>query len=157
MRLPWPQIIDRYASLSVTQAFDGETIRKGHVYVAAPDHHLQLDGSRMRLVRGPRENFHRPSIDALFRTAAEFYGPRVAGVILSGYRDDGTAGLSAVKNAGGIAIVQDPKEATVPHMPQSALRNVKVDHCVGLAEMGLLLIRLATTRDIPMSAKAARS
>ncbi len=77
-----PEIIRRGAGISVAQGVDGETIRKGHVYVAPPDHHLQLDGTRVRLSRGPRENFHRPSIDALFRTAAEWHGPRVVGVVL---------------------------------------------------------------------------
>jgi two-component system chemotaxis response regulator CheB len=148
-----PEILRRTASLSVTHGVNGERIRQGHVYVAPPDHHLQVDGTRVRLTRGPRENFHRPSIDTLFRTAAECYGPRVAGVVLSGYLDDGTAGLDAVKGHGGIAIVQDPKEALAPSMPQSALRNVKVDHCVPLAEIGALLVRLATTRDIPKNKK----
>ena len=120
-----PEIIRRAASLSVAHAVDGERVRQGHVYVAPPDHHMQLDGRRVRLSRGPRENFHRPAIDALFRTAAECYGPRVVGVVLTGNLDDGTAGLHAVKSRGGIAIVQDPKDASVPAMPQSALRNVK--------------------------------
>ncbi len=144
-----PTLIQRVASLSVAHAVDGDTVRKGHVYVAPPDHHLQLSGTRVRVSRGPRENFHRPSIDALFRTAAECYGPRVVGVVLTGNLDDGTAGLHAVKSRGGIAIVQDPKDAVVPAMPQSALRNVKVNHCVPLAKIGPLLIRLATTHDIP--------
>lgn len=144
-----PELIHRTASLSVAHGVEGETVRKGHVYVALPDHHLLLDGTRVRVIRGPRENFHRPSIDTLFRTAAECYGPRVVGVVLTGYLDDGTAGLHAVKRHGGIAIVQDPKDAMVPAMPQSALRNVKVNHCVPLAKIGPLLVRLATTRNIP--------
>lgn len=144
-----PEIIRRAATLSVAHGVDGERVRNGHVYVAPPDHHLQVDGTRVRLSRGPRENFHRPAIDALFRTAADSYGSRVVGVVLTGNLDDGTAGLHAVKSRGGIAIVQDPKDALVPAMPQSALRNVKVNHCVPLAEIGPLLVRLATTRDIP--------
>ncbi|MGZ8920160.1 MAG: chemotaxis protein CheB, partial [Limisphaerales bacterium] len=148
-----PKIIRRTASLSVSHGVDGESVRKGRVYVAPPDHHLQIDGTRVRLSRGPRENFHRPSIDALFRSAAESYGPRVVGVVLTGNLDDGTAGLHAVKSARGIAIVQDPKDALVPAMPQSALRNVKVNHCVPLSEIAPLLVQLATTRDIPKSKK----
>ncbi len=144
-----PDILRRSASLSVANGVDGQPVRKGHVYVAPPDHHLQLDGARVRLSRGPRENFHRPSIDALFRTAAESYGPRVVGVVLTGYLDDGTAGLHAVKRHGGIAIVQDPTDATAPAMPQSALRNVKTDHCEPLSKIGPLLVRLAATHDIP--------
>ena len=148
-----PKIIRRTASLSVSHGVDGESVRKGHVYVAPPDHHLQIDGTLVRLSRGPRENFHRPSIDALFRSAAESYGPRVVGVVLTGNLDDGTAGLHAVKSARGIAIVQDPKDALVPAMPQSALRNVRVNHCVPLAKIAPLLVKLATTRDVPRSKK----
>ena len=150
-----PDIIGRATSLSVAHGVHGEGVRKGHVYVAPPNHHLQLEGTRVRLSRGPRENFHRPSIDALFRTAAESYGPRVVGVVLTGNLDDGTAGLHAVKSFGGIAVVQDPKNALAPAMPRSALRNVKVNHCVPLAKIGPLLVRLATTRDIPKSSKEA--
>jgi two-component system chemotaxis response regulator CheB len=146
-----PEIIRRTSALPVHHAVDGEKIHRGRVYVAQPDHHLLVNRSRVRVVRGPKENFHRPSIDTLFRTAAESYGPRVAGVILTGNLDDGTAGLYAIKSFGGIAIVQDPKDASAPAMPQSALRNVKVDHCLPLEKIGLLLIRLATTLDIPGS------
>ncbi len=143
-----PEIIQRAASLSVAHGRDGEKIRPGHVYVAPPDHHLQVKGLCVRLSRGPRENFHRPSIDTLFRTAAESYGSRVVGVVLTGSLDDGTAGLHAVKSHGGIAIVQDPKDALVPAMPQSALRNVKVDHCLPLSEIGAVLVRLAAKRTL---------
>lgn len=143
-----PQIIRRYASLKVEAGVDGEKIRHGHVYVAPPDHHLQLARGRVRLTRGPKENRHRPAIDTLFRSAAECYGPRVAGVVLTGYLDDGTAGLNSVKTCGGVAIVQEPTEAIAPAMPQSALRNVKVDHCLPLSEIAPLLVQLATTRTI---------
>jgi two-component system, chemotaxis family, protein-glutamate methylesterase/glutaminase len=149
------EIIRKSASMPVRHAVDGEKIQAGRVYVARPDHHLMVEGNRVRVVRGPKENFHRPSIDALFRTAAESYGPRVAGVILTGNLDDGTAGLYAVKNFGGVTIVQDPKDALAPAMPRSALRNVKVDHCLPLAKIGPLLIRLATTRNIPQGRKRA--
>lgn len=148
-----PQIIRKTASMTVAHGVDGERIRKGHVYVAPPDHHMQLDGTRVRLERGPRENFHRPSIDTLFRSAAECYGARVAGVVLTGNLDDGTAGLHAVKSHGGVALVQDPKDALVPAMPQSALRNVEIDHCAPLSELGAILVRLATTRDVPKGKK----
>lgn len=143
-----PEIIRKTSALPVRHGVDGEKILQNRVYVAPPDHHLMVDGNRVRLVRGPKENRHRPAIDALFRTAAESYGPRVIGVILTGYLDDGTAGLNAIKTHGGIAIVQDPKDATATGMPESALRNVQVDHCVPLAEMPALLIRLAKQRAV---------
>jgi len=148
-----PEIIRKNSALPVRHAVDGEKILQGHVYVSKPDYHLMLERGRTRVVRGPKENFHRPSIDSLFRTAAECYGPRVAGVVLTGNLDDGTAGLYAVKRLGGVAIVQDPKDALAPAMPNSALRNVKVDHCLPLTLIGSLLVRLAMTRDIPRGKK----
>jgi two-component system chemotaxis response regulator CheB len=148
-----PQILKRTSALPVSHGIDGARVRKGQVYVAPPDHHLQVDGIHIRLTRGPRENFHRPSIDALFRSAAECYGRRVVGVVLTGNLDDGTAGLHAIKCARGIAIVQDPKDASVPAMPLSALRNVKVNHCVPLVEIGPLLVRYACKRNIAKRGK----
>jgi two-component system, chemotaxis family, protein-glutamate methylesterase/glutaminase len=148
-----PEIIRRIATLPVRHAVDGERIIRERVYIARPDFHLMVKGSHVGVVRGPKENFHRPSIDTLFRTAAESYGTRVAGVVLTGNLDDGTAGLYAVKSFGGIAIVQDPKDASAPAMPRSALRNVKVDHCLPLVKIGPLLVRLATARAIPKNKK----
>jgi two-component system chemotaxis response regulator CheB len=148
-----PEIIRKTSAMPVRHGVEGEKILHGRVYVSRPDLHLMLNGNHVRVARGPKENFHRPSIDALFRTAAESYGPRVVGVVLTGNLDDGTAGLHAVKSLGGVAIVQEPSEATAPAMPRSALRNVKVNHCLPLAKIGPLLVHLATTRDIPRSKK----
>lgn len=148
-------IIGRNAALPVRNGIDGEEIVKGRVYLAAPDQHLQIEVGHVRLARGPRENRYRPAIDVLFRSAAEAYGPRVTGVILSGYLDDGTAGLNSVKTHGGVAIVQDPNDAAARDMPESALRNVKVDHCVPLAEIGPLLVRLSTAQRTPPKPKAS--
>ena len=149
------KIIGRDAALKVKNGVDGEKIERGQVYLAPPDQHLQMEGGCVRVIRGPRENRHRPSVDALFRSAAEAYGPRVTGVVLTGYLDDGTAGLNSVKTHGGTAIVQDPKDAAAPGMPESALRNVKVDHCVPLAEIGPLLVQLATSQSVRKRKKGA--
>jgi two-component system, chemotaxis family, protein-glutamate methylesterase/glutaminase len=127
------QVLDRHAKIPVKEATDGEPIRHGRVYVARPDRHLLLEERRVRVVRGPKQNRHRPALDPLFRSAAVAFGPRVIGVVLTGNLDDGTAGLRAIKNRGGLAIVQDPREALFAGMPQSALNHVDVDHVLPVA------------------------
>jgi two-component system chemotaxis response regulator CheB len=138
-----PAILDRVGQLKAVQAQDGLPIEAGHIYVAPPDHHLLVEHGRMRVVRGPKENRHRPAVDPLFRSAAQAYGPRVVGVVLTGTLDDGTAGLLAVKNCGGVAVVQDPNDALYPGMPRNALQNVDVDHTLPLGDIAPLLVRLA--------------
>src|SRR5689334_12118404 len=91
-----PTILGRDSKLPVTHAVDGEPITRGRVYVAPPDQHLLLEDKSIKLVRGPKENLHRPSIDALFRSAARWAGPRVIGVVLTGALDDGTVGMRTV-------------------------------------------------------------
>src|SRR5262245_18273074 len=137
-----PTILSRGGILPATHAIDGEAIRHGCVYIAPPDHHLVLERGYIRVTRGPKENRFRPSVDVLFRSAAYAYGPRVIGVILSGYLDDGTAGLWAVKDRGGLSVVQDPKNAFSPSMPRNALQQVAVDYCLPISEIGPLLERL---------------
>src|SRR3954466_2245939 len=92
-----PAILNRRGQLSAVHPRDGETIEQGRIYVAPPDRHVLLHRGTARVVRGPRENGHRPAVDPLFRSAAAAYGPRVIGIVLSGTLDDGTAGLLAIK------------------------------------------------------------
>lgn len=138
-----PQILTEVGSLPAFHPPDGETIQTGRIYVAPPDHHLLVNSGSIRVVRGPQENRFRPAIDTLFRSAAHTYGSRVVGVILTGYLDDGTVGLQAIKKRGGVAIVQDPNEAEYPSMAKSALRYVKVDYCLPLAQIADLLVQLS--------------
>ena len=116
--------------LPVVQAESGMVIENGHIYLAAPDHHLLLRESHIMLGRGPRENMARPAIDPLFRSAALQYGPRAIGVVLSGLLSDGAAGLTAIKQCGGVALVQDPADAIANEMPLRALEATTVDLCV---------------------------
>jgi two-component system chemotaxis response regulator CheB len=137
-----PEILNRAGPLQVSHARHGEQVRAGHIYVAPPDRHMLLDNSLVKVVRGPVENGFRPAVDPLFRTAALAYGSRVVGVILSGGLDDGTVGLSMIKRCGGTAIVQEPEEAVVRSMPESAIVNVEVDHVLPAAEIAGKLVRL---------------
>jgi two-component system chemotaxis response regulator CheB len=137
-----PRILSSAGPLPAKHARNGEAIVPNQVYVARPDHHLLIHEDYVRVVRGPRENGHRPAIDPLFRTAAYTFGPRVIGIVLSGALDDGTAGLVSIKTQGGLAVVQDPNTALVDAMPRSALENVEVDHVAAVADMGELLAKL---------------
>lgn len=130
-------------SLPAAHAKNGEAIEHGRIYVAPPNQHLLLKDGYIRLARGPKENSHRPAVDPLFRTAAQIYGHRVVGVVLSGTLDDGTAGLVAVKEQGGMAVVQNPNEALHSGMPSSAIENVDVDHILQVSEIAPVLVDLA--------------
>lgn len=134
-----PDLLTRRGPLPAAHPLHGEEIVPGRIYVAPPDTQLLVRRGHVEVVRGPKESGHRPSVDALFRTAAAAYGPRVVGVVLTGYLDCGTAGLISIKARGGTAVVQDPLEAEVPSMPASAVRHVAVDHVLPLAEIPALL------------------
>ena len=127
-------------------ARDGERIAEGHVYVAPADHHMLLHANTIVVSKGARENRYRPAIDPLFRSAAVAHGPRVIGVVLTGLLDDGTSGLEAIHQCGGVTVVQDPADAAYPDMPQSALNGTKIDHSVPMLQMGGLLDRLVRRR-----------
>ncbi|HET9979584.1 MAG TPA: chemotaxis protein CheB [Ktedonobacterales bacterium] len=137
------EILDRAGPLPASIARDRAPIERGHIYVAPPDHHLLLTPVAMRLTRGPSENRHRPAIDPLFRSAALSFGPRVVGVVLSGALNDGTAGLLAIKRAGGVTMVQDPTTAAFPSMPSSALTYVPVDWCLHVPALAKQIVALA--------------
>jgi two-component system chemotaxis response regulator CheB len=148
-------ILDRSGPLPAAVARDNEPLRRGRVYVAPNDRHLLVFDEHLRLTRGPTENGHRPAIDPLFRSVARAYGPRAVGVVLSGARDDGAAGLAGIAAHGGVAIVQEPAEALYPWMPQAALDRVRADHIVPAAKIGGLLAGI-TAMDLPESAGAQR-
>lgn len=126
-----PGLLGRCSNLPVRHPAQGQLIVPGEVLVAPPDLHLTVavDGERRfaQLSRGPKENHARPAIDPLFRSAAAACGADAIAVVLSGFLDDGTVGLQAIKARGGVAVVQDPQDAEVPDMPASALRHAAVD------------------------------
>jgi two-component system chemotaxis response regulator CheB len=134
----------KHRAFKCALATDGQEFRRGEVYIARPDYHLLVKRKHILVTKGARENRYRPGIDPLFRSAAAAYGPRVIAVVLTGLLDDGTAGLKAVKQCGGVTVIQDPKDAAYREMPQSALNNAEVDCCAPIAEMGALLERLVS-------------
>jgi two-component system chemotaxis response regulator CheB len=137
------RILGHAGPLPAKMAEDNELIARGNIYVAPPDSHLLLTTTSMRVTHGPHENWNRPAIDPLFRTAAIAFGARVVGIVLSGALDDGTAGLIAIKRLGGIALVQDPDTAVFPSMPLSACSYASVDYSLPVAALAEKVVELS--------------
>ena len=143
-----PAILSRSGPLPAATATDGETLENGRIYVAPNDHHLLVLDGHIRLTRGPSENGHRPAIDPLFRSVARAYGRRAIGVVLSGSRDDGAAGLATIAARGGTAVVQDPEDALYPWMPRAAIAHSQTDTIAPAAKLGGLIAGI-TAMDLP--------
>jgi two-component system chemotaxis response regulator CheB len=135
-----PAILERRGDLPAVHAADEDRIEQGRIYIAPPDHHLLVRRNTMHVSRGPKENGYRPAIDTLFRSAAQTFGPRVVGVVLSGVLDDGTAGLALIKAHGGRTLVQDPADALYPMMPASAIEFVVPDAVLPSSELGAAIV-----------------
>jgi len=148
-----PEILGRAGAFPAHHPRDGEPLQPRRIYVAPPDRHMLLEFDHVVVASGPRENRFRPSIDALFRSAAYTCGTRVVGVLLSGALDDGVSGLWTIKRRGGVAIVQSPAEAAFADMPLNALKHVAIDHVLRSHEFGPLLqtlLREPVTTPPPM-------
>jgi two-component system chemotaxis response regulator CheB len=137
-----PEILTRAGPLPAAHATDGERIASGRVYVAPPGHHLLIGREQLKLRKEPHVQISRPSADAMFESAASAHGPRVIGVVLTGNLNDGTAGLQAIQRQGGITVVQDPKSASFPSMPTSAVEHMHVDYVLPLEKIPALIERL---------------
>ena len=130
--------------LPVKEAEDKEPIAPGVVYIAPPNYHLLIERGRTFALSDDQVlHFSRPAIDVLFESAAEAYGDRLAGVVLTGASEDGAAGLAAIKRAGGLAIVQSPATASARPMPEAAIAAAEVDHILPVVEIAPLLAQLA--------------
>jgi two-component system chemotaxis response regulator CheB len=144
-------ILQRTSQLPVKWAEQGARIERGSIMVAPPDAHLVVSNHHVGLTKGARENHARPSINKLFRSAAAHYGSRVIGVLLTGMLEDGVAGLQAIRDAGGIVIVQDPLDAAFPELPTRALQALAPDRTLPVDAIGAALVALVGA-DVPIVA-----
>ncbi len=137
------EIFQRKTDLHVKEADEKETVRGGTLYFAAPGYHLLVEqDTSLSLSQDDSVHFSRPSIDVLFESAADAWGERVAGILLTGANEDGAAGLEAIHRAGGLTIVQDPDEAEVDSMPRAALQRFAPDYILPLRDIHRLLREL---------------
>jgi two-component system, chemotaxis family, protein-glutamate methylesterase/glutaminase len=136
-------VLGARSALTVKEAEDKEPLAPATLYVAPPNYHLLVEqrGCFSLSVDDP-VLFSRPSIDVLFESAADAFGPALLGVLLTGGSEDGARGLAEIKRKGGLTIVQAPSTASVPTMPAAALRLAVIDHVLPLAEIGPFLARL---------------
>jgi two-component system chemotaxis response regulator CheB len=139
-----PAILARASGSPAIHPRHGYTIEAGHIYVAPPDHHMRLGAGIIRLDRSPKVHHTRPAADPLFLSAAEVYGPRVIGIVLSGGATDGAAGLRSIKERGGIALVQRPESAEVPFMPRAAIEAGNPDAVLSILEIAQRVSRLCS-------------
>lgn len=126
-------------ALPVREAEDKEPVQPGTVYFAPPDYHMLIDrGPAVALSGDEPVHFSRPSIDVLFDAAADIYGERLLGVILTGANQDGAEGLAAIGRAGGRTVVQEPGSAAVAFLPQAALDAGPVDAVLSIEQLQAL-------------------
>ena len=137
-----PAYFRRRTELDVVDALDKQWIHPGTVYFAPADYHLLVENGELSLSVDGRVEYSRPSIDVLFESAAHAYGSGVVGVILTGANADGAHGADMIKKRGGFVIVQDPRTAEAPAMPEAAIKATRVDRILPLDRIGPFLIEL---------------
>ncbi|WP_011296795.1 chemotaxis protein CheB [Cupriavidus necator] len=137
-----PSLLTRWGKLPASYPQHGDVWKPGHIYVAPPDHHMLITADTIHLSHAAKENFSRPAIDPLLRSAAVALGSRVIGVILSGDLDDGAAGLAFVRAFGGRTLIQNPRDAEATSMPKSAMEAAGADLMASPAELGHAIVAL---------------
>jgi len=137
-----PELLGLHIRRPVLDVDDKTPIEPRHVYVAPPDYHLLVEPGAFALSVDERVHHARPSIDVLFESAADAYGERVIGVILTGANEDGAAGLARIKERGGVAIVQDPADAARRTMPDAAIAATVADAVLPLDGIGRFIYGL---------------
>jgi two-component system, chemotaxis family, protein-glutamate methylesterase/glutaminase len=136
-------VLSRYSTLPVKDADHDEVLEPAQVYLGPSDYHVLVDAGRLELTVDDMVMYSRPSIDVLFESAARAYGAEVVGVLLTGYGHDGTAGMSAIHNAGGLTIAQDPDSALQGAMPRHAIEGGGVSEVLPLDAIAPRLLELS--------------
>jgi two-component system chemotaxis response regulator CheB len=136
-------VLGKTTKITVKEAEDKEPLLPGTAYVAPPNYHLLIEGdSTFSLSVDEKESHSRPSIDVLFESAADVYGSKLVGIILTGGNADGALGLKKIHKQGGLTIVQEPSTAIASEMPKAALKLMEPDRILHLDEIGSFLATL---------------
>jgi two-component system chemotaxis response regulator CheB len=149
-------LLGRSTGLPVCEPKDGDPITAGRVYVAPRDLHMTVASDRWRLVRGAKMHWTRPAVDPLFASAADRFGPRCVGVLLSGGGADGVTGLIAIHAAGGLSIAQNPAEAQNPSMPVRAIHEDHLDAVMSIEEIAAAVSAMAVGEPFRNSSASLR-
>ncbi len=137
------KFLDDRCSLTVKQADEKESILPGVIYIAPPNYHLLVEEDKtLSLSTNKRVHYARPSIDILFESAADVFGEKLVGIILTGANEDGSHGIRKIKESGGLTIVQDPDTAEVDTMPKAAIASTKIDYILPLEKIGPFICTL---------------
>jgi two-component system, chemotaxis family, protein-glutamate methylesterase/glutaminase len=139
----WADVLGMKTELGVIEPADGDSLKRGVVYIAPADCHMTFEDGRIVLDSGAKEHHTRPAVDPLFVSAARAYGPRVVAVVLTGGGHDGMQGLLAVTRAGGLSLVQKPSEAEHASMPEYAIAHDHVGAALTVDEIADALAVLA--------------
>jgi len=143
------EFLSRSSALPVTEPEDKEPVLPAHAYLAPRDYHLMIEAGSFALTTESPVVFARPSIDVLFKSAADEYNERTIGVILTGANRDGAHGLAEIKSRGGVTVVEEPASATCPEMPEAAIAGTKVDFILPLDQIAPQLYQLCNSMVVP--------
>lgn len=143
----WISLLNDLSPLTIKEAEEKEPISTGHIYIAPANYHLLIEHDEtFSLSIDEKVNFARPSIDVLFDSAAHVYGESLIGILLTGANADGAAGLKRIKDLGGYTLVENPKTAQTPYMPQSAIDKSPPNFIGNLNEISDHLLNLITNK-----------
>jgi two-component system chemotaxis response regulator CheB len=143
-----PEILSWHGKLPVEFAREGAPIEAGRIYVAPPDHHMCVVADYIRLNQTPRVHNVRPAIDPMFASVAKAYHKRVMGIVLSGAGKDGAAGIVEIERLGGCALVQDPRQATSPSMPEAAIA-ADAPECLSIEDIAVRVTEFCSRAFLP--------
>lgn len=143
-----PEILSWHGKIAVEFARAGDRVRAGRIYVAPPDHHMGVVADHISLNQKPRVHNVRPAIDPMFASIATAYRERVMGIVLSGAGKDGAAGIVEIERLGGCALVQDPRQATSPSMPEAAIA-ADAPECLSIEDIAIRVMAFCSRASLP--------